>query len=243
MYLTILSIAIGLIAGVGSWYAGAGWFGGLLIGLAAFIVSWILGARRLQKRLGPAMQQVQRQIQARRLELAMQTLEDMLPLGNWMPLLKGQLYAQLGILAFHGGDKDKSLGYLAKAGRRSADAQMLLASIRYRDGDTEAAIAGLHTASAFHRRAALLHNLLAWLLQKEGRDDEAMEALNKLLKKEAGNEATRENLLRLQNGKKIGMRVFGEQWYALGFERPPASMGEMRTARKGFRQPPKRRKS
>ncbi|MGK0205920.1 MAG: hypothetical protein ACI9S9_005013, partial [Planctomycetota bacterium] len=50
------------------------------------------------------------------------------------------------------------------------------------------------------------------------------------------------NMLRLQNNKRLSMTSFAEQWYALGLEQPPQTMGQVRRAPKGFREPPKRKK-
>lgn len=241
MYLTLLSLAVAIAVGVIAKLLGAGWFLTGLFGFVGFVVTWIVGVRRLQKRIAPAMLQVQRQMEAQMPQAALSTMKDLLRYGDWMPLLKGQLHAQIGILEHMRGQQAEALVHLEKAGRRSAEAQALLASIRYRDGRKAEALRGLEVAERLARRNALLHNLHAWLLVKEGRVDDALAVLNRLLKKEPGNEVTRDNLLRLQNGQKLNMKALGMGWYVLGFERPPASMGEMRPVRKGFRQPPKRR--
>jgi hypothetical protein len=67
-----------------------------------------------------------------------------------------------------------------------------------------------------------------------------MAQLNRFLKKAPNHEIGKDNLLRLQNGQRMDLKPFGPEWFALGIERPPASMGELRTARKGFRQQPRR---
>jgi len=171
---------------------------------------------------------------------AIATLKSILPLGNWVPLLKGQIYAQMGFLEHHSGKREAALDCLLKAGRRAGDAQLLLASIQFRDGKKDEAFTRLANCCPFNRKHVLMHNVYAWLLVKENRRDEAIGVLNRLLAKQP-NEASADNLLRLQNDQKINMKPFGLPWYALGFEHPPASMGQMQTARKGFRTPPKRR--
>jgi tetratricopeptide (TPR) repeat protein len=242
VYLTLVSLAIAVVVAlVGLFGLDAGWFGSFLLGFAAFAASWILGARRLNKRLAPALQQVQRQIQAGHVQPALATLEGMLPLGRWMPLLTGQLHAQMGVLAWHAQQPERALAYLERAGRRAAEAQMLLASVRYREGKVDDALRILAQSEPLNRKHVLLHNLHAWLLNKQDRRDEAIAVLNRLLAKQP-NEIAKDNLLRLQNGQKMNMRAFDVAWYALGFERPPQHMGEMRTARKGFRTPPKRKR-
>ncbi|MBI5851208.1 MAG: hypothetical protein HZB39_09285 [Planctomycetes bacterium] len=218
----------------------AGWFFGPFFGVLAFVATWIAGGRLLRRRLEPAMQQVQRQIEAGMVQPAIATLRSILPLGRWVPLLAGHLHAQIGFLLFHSQQREEAVASLEKAGRRSGDAQLLLASIRFRDGKKDEAFKRFADALPFNRKHVLLHNVYAWLLNREDRRADAMAVLNRLILKQP-NEASSDNLLRLQNDQKMNMKPFGVPWYALGFEHPPASMGELRTARKGFRQPPKRR--
>ena len=240
MYLTLISLAIALAVGGGGMLLDLwGWVGGILLGLLAFAATWILTGRRLRKRLEPAMLQIRKQTEAGMLEPAMRSLEDLLPLGRWFPLLTGQLHAQLGMLAHHASLHDRAREHLDKASKRVPEAQLLLATLHYRDGDFDSARTVLEAAAKVNRRHAMTHNFLAYLLYKEGQTDAAIARLNVHLKKEPSNEASTDNLLRLQNGQKMSMQRFGMEWYALGLEKPPASMGEVRTGRKGFRQPPK----
>jgi tetratricopeptide (TPR) repeat protein len=161
-------------------------------------------------------------------------------MGNWIPLLKGQLCAQIGFLQYQSGDRDAAHEHMAMAGRRSGDAKLLLAAIQYRDGKKAEALAQLDQSIKFNRKHVLLHNVYAWLLNREGRRPDAIAVLNRLLAKDK-DAPTTDNRLRLQNGQKMNMSQFGAMWYALGFEHPPPSLGTMRTAPKGFRQAPKRR--
>lgn len=240
LYLLLLSLLIAALTGVGMWYLGAGWFGGTLLGFVAFAAVWIVGMRRLARRLQPSLSQVQQQAQAGNIHGAIATLQGMLGMANWVPMLKGQVHAQLGILHHHLGDSDEAERCLQQAGRRAGDAQLLLACLRFRADRKDEAFVLLAAALPFNRRHVLLHNVYAWLLNREGRRDEAMQVLNRLLQKEK-NETSKDNLLRLQNDQRMNMKSFGLPWYALGFEQPPPEMGQLRTARKGFRQPPKQR--
>lgn len=243
MYLTYLASAVALLVGLLCYLAlGFGWFWSPVVALIVLVATWIIGTRRISARMAPAMQQFQRQVQAGHVLPAIETLESMLPSAKWVPLATGQIYSQMGILAWRGQQRERALPWLAKASPRVAEARMLYASILYKDDRKAEALKVLETAEPFNARNALLFNMHAWLLNQEGRTDEAIGVLNKLLARESAHEVSKDNLLRLQNGRKMNMKPFDLQWYSLGFERPPASMGEMRTGRKGFRQPPKRKK-
>ena len=243
MYSILLSLSIALLLGFSGTVFGVwGWGWAILFSALLLVGVWILIARRLATRLQPAMMQVQRQMEAGRPELAMQTMEDMLPLGKWVPMLKGQLLAQMGILAYHMGKKDKAFELFGGASLRNADAQLMLACMRYKAGETDRALSILELTSKINKKHALLHNTYAWMLHKQGKADEAQAALAAFLKKDADNAPTKDNMLRLQNRTRMNMQQFDMQWYALGLEQPPQAMGQMRRAPKGFREPPKGKK-
>jgi tetratricopeptide (TPR) repeat protein len=244
VYSILLSLFLSLLVGIGGIYLFLEYhlFWGILITVVLAIVIWVLIARRIGKRLQPAMEQVQRQMQQQHFQLAYQSLEDMLPICKWIPLLKGQLLAQMGMLSLHMGQKDRGVKLLEGASLKNADARLMLACIRYRDGETDRAIKVLELTAKINKKHPLLHNTLAWMLHKAGRSDQAQAALAVFLKKNASNAPSKENMLRLQNNKRLSMTSFAEQWYALGLEQPPQTMGQVRRAPKGFREPPKRKK-
>jgi tetratricopeptide (TPR) repeat protein len=216
---------------------GYGW--AIVFSILLFIVAWILLARRLAATLHPAMARFQQQAQAGHLDASMQTLRELLPFGKWVPLLTGQLQAQMGMLAWYGNKKDEALTLLEKSSLRAPDARLLLGCILYTKGDNQRALSVLQTAAAVNKKHNLLHNTWAWLLQRTEKADEAQKVLADFSKRQPADKETKENLLRLQNRTRMNMQGFGMQWYALGLEQPPQAMGQMRRAPKGFREPPK----
>jgi len=246
VYTILVALAVGVVAGVvwtllGLWKT---WAFGIVLGLVVFVASFALLSRRLAKRIEPRFEQIQRQVQGGNAQLALKSLEDLLPLSRWQVLLKGQLYAQMGSLCFTMGDEGRALEYLEKASPRLADGQLFLASLHYRRKDTEKAKQVLETAIKYNKKQVILYNVYAWLLNKEGDRDGSIEQLLRCLKVEKSNEATKDNLQRVQNGKKMNMKRFGMTWYGLQFEKLPASLRQgqqVMTGRKGFRQKPRRR--
>ena len=107
-----------------------------------------------------------------------------------------------------------------------------------RNGKKEDAVKVLQRAAPYQRKNPLFANVHAYVLDRQGDTRAAMACLNKFIQKH-GDDASRDNLRRLENGKKMNMKPFGFPWYALGYEHPPASMGQMQTGKKGFRTPPK----
>lgn len=242
MYSLLLCGLTALVLGFGGFLLGGyGWGWAITISLLVFVVAWILLTRRLGHLLQPAMSRVQKQMEASMFDAAMKSLEELLPMARWVPMLRGQLLAQMGLLAYHAGDKDKAVKLLEGASMRAPDARLLLACIHYKNDDHERAFAILKLAAAVNKKHALLHNTYAWMLHKNERSDDAQAVLAAFLKKDATNAPSKDNLLRLQNRTRMTMQGFDMQWFALGLERPPQAMGQMRRAPKGFREPPKRR--
>ena len=174
MYSILLSLTLSLLLGFSGvfldwWHWGWGIFFTLLLS----VVVWVLIARRVGKQIQPAMEQVQRQMQQGHVKLAIQTLEDMLPLGKWVPMLHGQVIAQMGMLEYYQGDKERGVKLLEGASLRNADARLLLGCIRFKSGETDRALAVLQLAAKVSKKHALLHNTYAWMLQKAGKADEA----------------------------------------------------------------------
>lgn len=244
MYSILISVAVAMLCGVGGMLLGWwGWIWASVIAIVAFLVTSFLISRRLMGKLGPAMGVVKRQMESRMPDLAMQTLQDMMPLSRWVPLLRGQLVAQMGVIAYAKGDEQKAIDLLQHSSRRAADAQLLLACIHYKKGDKQQALQTLQVAALVAKKHSMLHNGYAWMLHKEERSEEAIKVLVRYLKKQPDDEIAKDNLLRLQNKQRATMKGFGMEWYALGVEHPPAQMGQMQTARKGFRTPPKQPKN
>ena len=147
MYSILLSLTLSLLLGFSGvfldwWHWGWGIFFTLLLS----VVIWVLIARRVGKQIQPAMEQVQRQMQQGHVKLAIQTLEDMLPLGKWVPMLHGQVIAQMGMLEYYQGDKERGVGLtglreesIQKVGMQE-QAAITLADIAHNNGSMQDAI-------------------------------------------------------------------------------------------------------
>ncbi len=245
MYGILVSLAIGLLVGVvytllGWWKT---WAMGIILGVLVAMVAFVLLSRLLAKRFEPRFLQAQKQIQSGANQLALRTLEDLLPFGRWQVLLTGQIHAQLGLLLYAMEKEDEALGHLVKSGLRVPDARLALAAIYYRKKRFDEANEVVKLAIKANKKQILLYNVYAYLLNKQGKRDEAIEQLQSCLKVEASNESTKDNLLRLQNNRKMNMKRFGMQWYGLKLEKPPASLRQAPPGmQRGFRAKQKKQK-
>jgi len=211
---------------------------GIVLGTFVAATAFIIITRTLSKRIEPRFAHVQKQIQAGATQAAAQSLEELMPLARWQIMLKGQIHAQIGCLQYSLGNNDQALEHLKKASRRVADAQLFLAALHFRKKDVGAATNVMNDAIAFNKKQVMLYNVLAWMLLKEGDKAKAIDVLIKGAKADDKSEATKDNLNRVQNGKKINMKRFGMSWYALQLEKPPSSMRQAApgSGRPGFRQ-------
>ena len=240
MYTALVSLLIGATAG-GVWTLldlWKGWALGIVLGVLVFFLSFFIISRMLARRLEPRFLAAQKQIQAGATNAAVKSLEAMLPMARWQIMLKGQIYAQMGCLQYTLGDDKDALVSLEKAARRSSEAQLFLGALHYRNKAVDKAKKALEDAIAFTKKHVLLYNVLAWILLKEGDRTKATEVLLRCEKVDKNSEATKDNLSRLQNGKKMNMKRFGMSWYALKLENPPSSLRQQAPGapRRGFRQ-------
>ncbi len=239
MYTIIVSILLGAAVGAGYTFAGfwKTWAMGIILGALVAIVTFVLTSRVLAKRIEPAFEQIGRQLQSGAHQNAIKSLEELLPLARWQVLLSGQIHAQMGLIAYATDKDDQALEYLQKAGLRVPDAQLARAALLYRRKKVDEAKEVLDVAIRANKKQILLYHVYAFILSKEGEREAAIEQLQKALKVESSSESTKDNLLRLQNNKKLNMKRFGTQWYGLKLEKLPASMrqGHVPGPRKGFR--------
>jgi len=226
VYTVLIALLTGILVGVGYtlldlWQ---GWAMGIILGVVVAITTFVVMSRILMKRFEPRFLQAQKQLQAGSHQLAIATLEGLLPLARWQVMLEGQIHAQLGILAYGMEDEKRAVEYLEKSSLRAPDARMALAAILFRRKEYDRAFEVMETLIKANKKQVLPYNAYAFMLNKQGAREKAIDQLQRGLKVEPSNESTKDNLLRLQNDRKLNMKRFGMQWYALRLEKPPASL-------------------
>jgi tetratricopeptide (TPR) repeat protein len=245
MYTILIGILIGATSGgvwtaLGLWKT---WQMGILLTVVVSLLSFVLLSRWMARRIEPRFLAIQKQIQSGQTQLAIGQLESMLPLSRWQVLLKGQIHAQIGLLAYASGDENRAASHLALSGIRATEARLAYAALEYRRGHKDQAREIVDVAIRASRKQILPYHVLAWMLVKDGNREAAIKKLIECQKIEKSNDSTQENLSRLQNGKKLSMKRFGIAWFGLQLEKPPAQLraAQGMAGRKGFRQKPQRR--
>ncbi len=140
----------------------------------------------------------------------------MLHYMRWMLLKKGGLADSIPYL-----ERSRVKGQKAKLMAALWPAWAMLAVAYYKGKkDTDKAVTVLEETTVIARKEPLLWNLYAWILWQEKRNDEAVNVLARAREILPDDPRIAENLKQLQNGKKMRMKDYGEQWYQFGLEQP-----------------------
>ena len=235
--------AIGLALWLALWMTPLRAIEAMVPALIAVPIAYVLLARRTVARMQAMMMQAQAWLQRSppQFDRAVRDIERAYPLGRWQFGLAHQLDAQIGMIYFLQRDFARAAPYLKRAlmwGPWVTGA--MLGVVYYRKKDTASVEKTFQVVLKKGRKTPLAWCLWAYLLVQMGRRDEAQKLLAEGAAKLPHDLRLREALLALENGKKLKMRAFGEQWYQFHLERPPAqaappqAMQRMgRTARRG----------
>jgi tetratricopeptide (TPR) repeat protein len=248
MYNLLISAAAGaLVALAISMGTSFGWVAAFFPGLVVTSISYVFIAFRVRKRLETINATVQKELMARHVEKAVAALQTGFPLGPWQFLAAAQLHASIGMLRYVTDDLEAALpeleagqpsGWLAKLVNRDWLSRGILAAARYRTKDLAGAWALLEEAVKVALKEGLAWSTYAWLLEKEGRHDDAIRTLGRGTAAAPSDEKLKESLQALQNGKKLKLwKLYGEQWYQFRLEPPRVEMdpAAARSRRQMFR--------
>jgi tetratricopeptide (TPR) repeat protein len=223
----VAGVAVALAIALGTSF---GWVAAVIPGLVVATALYVWIAYRIRKRLDAVNETVQRELQARRIEKAIQALQGGFSLAPWQFLVANQLHASIGMLRYLADDLDGALPEL-EAGLPSSGlgrllyrdwlSRAILAAARYRKRDLAGATALLEDAVKVGSKEGLAWSVYAWILEKEGRHDEAIRVLGRATGANPKDEKLKDSLQALQNGKKLRLwKLYAEQWYQFRLEPP-----------------------
>jgi len=223
MYNLLISLAIGVAVALAlALGTNLGAVAAIFPGLLAAAVAYFVLARRTFKKVEAIFEVVQREAQAQKLEKAVQTLQGGFALAPWQFLVASQLHAQIGMLLYIRQDVDAALPHLEKSFSRHWIARGMLGAARYRRRDLEGATKVLEDAVKVNKKEGVLWAVYAWVLEKEGRHEEAIRVLGRGAAANPSDEKLKAGLQALQNGKKLKLgKVYQEQWFQFRLEDPP----------------------
>jgi len=178
MYNLLISIAIGVVVALAlALGTNLGIAAAIFPGLLAAAVAYFVLARRTFKKVEAVFEVVQREAQAQKFDKAVQTLQGGFVHAKWQFLVASQLHAQIGMLLYIRQDLDAALPHLEKSFSRHWIARGMLGAARYRKRDVAGATKVLEEAVKANKKEGLLWSVYAWILEKEGRHEEAIKVL------------------------------------------------------------------
>jgi tetratricopeptide (TPR) repeat protein len=228
MYNLLLSLAAGLAVTLGVRLGtGLGWAGTVVPGAIAAVAAYLGLARRSWKKLEALFEETQKELQAQRFEKALLVLERGFALAPWQFLVASQLHSQIGVLLYVRKEFDKALPHLRKSFSRHGVARAMLAVQLWRRKDLAGMEKAFAEASKANKKEGILWCVYAWVLDKEGRHEEAVKVLGRGAAANPSDEKLKAALQSMQNDKrpKLG-KLYGEQWYQFHLEPvPPQAFG------------------
>ena len=223
MYNLLISIAIGVaVSAALALGTNLGLVAAVFPGVLAVAIAYFVLARRTWKRLEALFEAMQKEVQAQKFDKAIVTLQSGFALAPWQFLVASQLHSNIGILMYLRQDMDGALPHLEKSFSRNWIARGMLGVARYRKRDLAGARKVLDDAVKVNKKEGVLWAAYAWILEKEGRHEEAIALLSRAVAANSSDDKLKASLQALQNGKKLKLgKLYGEQWFQFMLERPP----------------------
>lgn len=227
MYNLLISLAVGIAAAaalaLGTEFGIAA---AIFPGFLAAVIVYFLLARRSWKQLEAIFAAMQREVQSQKLDKAVQTLQGGFALAPWQFLVAAQLHSNIGILLYLKKDEEAALPHLEKSFTRNWIARGMLGVLRYRRRDVEGMKKVFEEAVKAAKKEGVLWSTYAWLLEKEGRHEEAIRVLGRAVAANPSDEKLKASLQALQNGKRLKLgKLYQEQWFQFRLEQPPPEFG------------------
>lgn len=239
MYNLLISLAVGAAVALGIAFGTTfGWVGSTVPALLATVATYFVLARRTWKQLEALFEEAHRELQAQRIDRAVTVLQRGFAFAPWQFLIASQIHSQIGVLLYVKRDFDDALPHLEKSFSRHWVARAMLAVSRWRRRDVAGMERVFESAVKANKKEGLLWCVYAWLLEKEGRHDDAVKALGRGSAANPLDEKLKGSLQALQNGKKLRLaKLYGQQWFQFHLEAVPPQFvnpGLMRGSRRAI---------
>lgn len=222
MLTTLVSLLISAVV-FGTVYSFFGIIGAILPALVALVASFFLISRNIAKKLEASMRTLQEDLMKGQIDKAIAKLKDIQKrYGRWQFFLSSTIDGQIGSIHYMKGQFQIAKPFLKRAFVRHWVAKAMLALIYYRERKMEKTDEIFENTTRYVKKAGLLWCLWAYCVWRNGEIERAISILAK--GKEHLGEADpnlSQNLLSLQNSKRMKMKGYGEQWYQFQLELSP----------------------
>jgi tetratricopeptide (TPR) repeat protein len=225
MYNLLIALAAGVVTTLAFGFLfGGGSFSlvyGIIPGLIAAVVTYIMMARRIMKQVQALAAQSQQQLQSRNIDRAVEVLQTGYSMGKWQFFVRAQIDSQIGSILYIAQRFDEAERYLQNAFAKNWTAKAMLAVLYYKRRKFDEMEEVFEEAVSANKKQALLWNLYAYCLWKSKQRDKAIAVLNRATEKLDGHKQTEKNLEALKNNRKMKMRSWNQMWYQFHLDRMP----------------------
>jgi len=217
----LIALALGAAAFAGAGLAW-GWIAAILPGGLISVIAYGVLAWRTGKQVEVAMAPVTKALSGKNFDQAIALLEPLRALGRWQFLVTPIIDAQIGMIYYaYKADMEKALPYLENGYVKQWQAPAMLAALHYRRKSWDKMEQAWELAAKNNKKTSTVWAGYAWCLWKRGDAERAQAVLGRGLEAIPGDERLQKNLLALQNGQKMKMKAYAEEWWALMLEKPP----------------------
>ncbi len=234
MITTLLSVLIGALV-FAVVYSFFGLIASILPAVAATVIAFFLISRSLAKKIEGSMKGLQDLLLKGQADKAIAELKTVQQkYGKWQFFLSSTIDGQIGSIYYMKGQFQKAKSYLERSFVRHWSAKAMLALIYYRERKMDKMNETFEYTTRYVKKAGLLWSLWAYCTWRNGDTEKAIKILGKgrdYLKDADPNLV--QNLLSLQNQKRMKMKAYGEQWYQFQLELSP-QQAQMKQGRVRF---------
>lgn len=226
MFNLIFALVTGLTVGTSLRLSGWLSFGEASVpAILAAIISYILFAkstfRKFERVMGEAAQMLQSM--PPKVEQAITVMQKAYALARFQFGIRSQVDTQIGVAYFLKQEFSRAQPYLSRSllyGHWMGGAMLGVIQYKKRDYDGMRKTFGVITRRA--KKQSLVWSLYAYLLVQMGDRAQAQAVLGEGVTRCPDDPRIRDALTSLENGKRIKMKAYKEQWYQFHLERPPA---------------------
>jgi tetratricopeptide (TPR) repeat protein len=201
-----------------------GIIGAILPALVVLIASFFIISRALAKKIESSMHSLQADLMKGHIDQALITLKDIQKrYGRWQFFLSSSIDGQIGSIYYMKSQYQAAKPYLERAFVKHWIAKAMLALIYYRERKFNKMDQIFAEATKHNKKSGLLWSLWAYCIWRNGEIERAISILARgkdILQDKDPYLA--QNLLSLQNSKRMKMKNYGEQWYQFQLEFTPA---------------------
>jgi len=211
------------------------WGVGLVISSGISVFTFAKLSQKVNKEFAPLLEKANSFMQSQKWRQAIDVLESGRVFKNRMFLVEGQIEAQIGMVYYFQGKESEAYEHFKLATPRNWFAMLAYSYLMLKFKKPDEMIEQFELTLKVNKKEVIVWNAYAFCLDKISKRDEAIEVLNRAIKKLGENPETQANLNALQNGRKMNMKPFGEMWYGLKIERAPKQMAQRSPNHPGYR--------